>query len=61
MTKKKKKVWEVERPLPIGKILVAQLHRPGCPPCTRHVGMKKLAKTQSYSLKEEEGREEGDG
>ena len=61
MTKKKKMAWEVERPLPTGKILVAQLHRPGCPPCARHVGMKKLANTQFYSLKEEEGREEGDG
>ena len=68
MTKKKKMVWEAERPLPTGKILVAQLHRPGCLPCARHVGMMKLARGDDeigeipvLSLKEQEGHEEGDG
>ena len=62
VTKKKKMVWEAERPLPTGKILVAQLHRPGCPPCARHVGMMKLAKTQSYHSRNRKGmRREMDG
>ena len=40
----------------------AQLHRPGCPPCARHVGMMKLAKTQSYHSRNRKGmRREMDG